>query len=174
MADDWFDFGGDFNPGVLDTAGSSYDFLSDLPSMGVDDAGVSDFFNVTDIVGSNMLGDTVGTASTLLGFAKKALGTGADILGGGGGEGSQGFVPARNTALETAIGTQTRAISQATERQERSSRGESWRRGASRSNELIFGGFKRATLDKVHSRIIASAIAGTKGTRVQAKSRLAS
>ena len=162
---------------IFDSLSSGFDFADASSGLGTGLDDVLDFFGEDSPVSASemssftsSLGDTVGTASTLLGFAKKALGTGADILGGGGGEGSQGFVPARNTALETAIGTHTRAISQATERQEVSRRGEQWQNRNTASNAIIRG-FNKNTIGALHNRILAASRAS--GSRVAPKARTA-
>jgi len=150
---DFSDFllGDNFDAGSLPVSGTDFDFFSDLPSLGV-------------------LGDTVGAAGSLVNLLKTGLSTGADILGGGGGgAGSKGFVPQKNPALETAIGTQIASIRQAAGRREDSARGSQWQNRNTHSN-AIMRSFNEDALT-AFTRILTASRSGESASRVFAKAR---
>ena len=107
----------------------------------IKDLGISSLFgenigfpDVLDWAGG--LGDTVGTAANLLGFAQKASGALSGVLGGGGGSGemggsSTGFV---NKALSAAETFQVGQISRQASARERSKEG---REGNPHSSILV-------------------------------------
>jgi len=113
-----------------------------IADLGGDSFSSFGFPDVSDFVGG--LGDTVGTAGSLLGLAKKASGALSGVLGGGGGGGSgemggssTGFV---NPALVEAQRFQTGQIARQAAEREKSTPG---RKGNFYSDAIIREMFKR-------------------------------
>ena len=111
------------------------------------------------------LGDTVGTAGSLVNLLKTGLSTGADILGGGDAKGGAGFVSQVNPVTEGAIREQMSQIYGRSSRQTTSPRG----RGARNPHsDAIMRGFNQDALASF-GRIITASRSG--GQRVYAKPR---
>ena len=141
-----FLLGDNFNAGSLPVSGTDFDFFSDLPSLEV-------------------LGDTVGTASSLVNLLKTGLSTGADILGGGDAKGGAGFATKPNPVTEGAIREQMSQIYGSSSRQTTSPRG----RGARNPHsDAIMRGFNQDAMTSF-GRILTASRSG--GQRVYAKPR---
>ena len=158
-------FGG-FDADVLDTSGSDWDFFSDLPSMGVDDAGTFDFFNATDIAGSDILG-AAGTANSLLNLFKSGTSAASGLFGGGSGE-SKGFVAPANKALSDAQNFQSGQILRQSTQRERSEVGQARN---NHSMAIISALYKsdEASLRAFSNQL--SSVAGKAGTRSRPQAR---
>ena len=154
---------GDFN--ILDSG--SFDIFDFADTSDVGD-GLWTGISADDFDGDT-LGDTVGVAGSLVNLLKTGLSTGADILGGSDAKGGAGFVPQKNPALETAIGTQIAAIRQAAGRQEDSVPGPQWQNRNTHSN-AIMRSFNEDALT-AFTRILTAARSGESASRIFAKAR---
>jgi len=138
-----------------------------------------DFIDPRDFEGDTNFGETVGGVgkilSDLFGFGKDVSGIASDILGGGGDK-SQGFVPQKNSALETAIRVQSNYLSQASGRQERSSIGTSSqpRPRNIHSSKIINSLFQdnEYAFRQLHAKLMTQAKIGSGGTKYVGRSRV--
>ena len=143
-----FLLGDNFNAGSLPVSGTDFDFFSDLPSLEV-------------------LGDTVGTASSLVNLLKTGLSTGADILGGGDAKGGAGFATKPNPARQAALEAQMSQVYGRTASQITSPRGTGARNPHS---DAIMRGFNPNAMTSF-GRIITASRAGESATRVYGRAR---
>jgi len=138
-----------------------------------------DFIDPRDFEGDTNFGETVGGVgkilSDLFGFGKDVSGIASDILGGGGDK-SQGFVPQKNSALETAIRAQSNYLSQASGRQERSSRGTPSQPlpRNNHSSKIINSLFQdnEHAFRQLHAKLMTQAKIGSGGTKYVGRSRV--
>ena len=140
-----------------------------------------DFIDPELFEGDTNFGETVGGVGKILGnlfgFGKDVAGIAADILGGGGdSDKSKGFVPQKNTALETAIRSQSNLLSQASGRQERSPIGTSSqsRPRNIHSSKIINSLFQdnEHAFRQLHAKLMAQAKIGSGGTKYVGRSRV--
>ena len=140
-----------------------------------------DYIDPRDFEGDTNFGETVGGEGEILGnlfgFGQDVAGITADILGGGGdSDKSKGFVPQKNTALETAIRQQSNLLSQASIRQERSSRGTPSQPlpRNNHSSKIINSLFQdnEHAFRQLHAKLMTQAKIGSGGTKYVGRSRV--
>ena len=156
MADDWL-------PDIAELSSTGSDFMSD--------ADYSQFFeNIEPMYSDSFienLGDTVGTAGSLVNLLKTGLSTGADILGGGDAKGGAGFASQKNPATQAALEAQMSRVYGRPASQTTSPRG----RGARNPHsDAIIRGFNPDAMTSF-GRIITASRAGESATRVYGRAR---